>query len=279
MSLDNYPTPAQTSVFIGGFHVDDAYGIHFEVQHPRVPLYSYNQSEYTQVADGKILVTGTLMINFRYPGYLAEAIENDQRIQDTANLVDQTINKVGNSFGFPESQLAQRARSPHLIPYQRMNKDQLRTTLKAMKQTDDPNVRMQIMALSISNGNFREVSHLARRLFNRGAPVGPVENPVQMASRESRFEIQVAYGDPGGPMKVDILKNCQITGMAKHITSSAHGSRGSVSGAAIFESYPFIASRLDQWIVDPHQGLVKEYGRTPKSFSSTVPLKTVADYL
>ena len=279
MDINHYPTPAQTTVFIGGYHIDDAYGVHFEVQHPRVPLYSYNQSEFSQVADGKILVTGTLMINFRYPGYLAEAIKNYHRTKATAGTIDRIINKVGNRFGVPESNIAERASSPHLIPYQKMNRDQLKVTLQALRATDDPNARLQILALSLSNGNFQEVSKLARAAVGDHIPEGPIENPVLAPSRGGNFEIQVAYGDASGPMKVDILKDCYITGMSKHITSSAHGARGSVSGAAIFESYPFIARRLDQWVVDPHEGTVKEYGRTPKAFSSSVPLKTVSDYL
>ena len=67
--------------------------------------------------------------------------------------------------------------------------------------------------------------------------------------------------------------------MAKHITSSAHGHRGSVSGAPIFEAYPFIAQRLDQWVLDVHEGVVREYGRTPKEFNSTARIRTAEEFL
>lgn len=279
MLLHDYPTPAQTTIFVGDNFLDDAYSVNFEVQHPRVPLYGYNQSFYSQMADGKVLVTGTLIINYRYPGYLAEAIK---RYQDFARTRQMAEDIIGSHLGgFPTAGLS----DPHPIGVidltsRRLNRDKLRVKLKDLRSTDDPNERTRIIARSMVNGTFRDVSQLSRLLFSEDLAETTRENPAQIPAREGNFDIQIAFGDGAGPLRVDILRACHITGMAKSMSSSAHGHAGSVSGAPIFEVYPFVAKRLDQWMIDLKNGQANEYARAyPKSTRTTVPVKRVNDYL
>jgi len=229
MLLHDYPTPAQTTVFIGDQYLDDAYSINFEIQQPRVPLYGYNQSYFSLMADGKILITGTLIINFRYPGYLQTAISRYEDFRHTAGMVEnvfESIGRAGNLYGgFPAYGLSDPNAPWRPAPQTRqLNREGLRETLERLRGTDDPNERARIMARSMLNGSFRDVSRLAQLLWvdtERDDSIRK-QNPAQITSAEGNFDIQVAYGDGVGPMRVDVLKNCHVTGMAKSMSSSAH---------------------------------------------------------
>ena len=71
-----YPTASTATVFLNGFHIDQAYRVDFRDSVPKIPIYGYNDYTYTKVVRGQGIVQGMLVTNFTYPGYLAEALRN-----------------------------------------------------------------------------------------------------------------------------------------------------------------------------------------------------------
>ena len=71
-----YPTPSTTTYWIrqgtGGaeYKIDDIYRVDFQRRVNHQPIYGYNSKQFDFVAQGKELVSGNLVINFRYPAYL-----------------------------------------------------------------------------------------------------------------------------------------------------------------------------------------------------------------
>lgn len=73
----SYPSPAEVKIYIGGQWVDDAYRVDYNVSTPRTPLYDYTSKFYRAVAEGHTLVQGQIIINYRFPNYLATALNKN----------------------------------------------------------------------------------------------------------------------------------------------------------------------------------------------------------
>lgn len=71
-----YPTASTVAVFLNGLHIDQAYRIDYKDNIPKMPIFGYNDYEFTQVARGKGYVQGLLIINFTVPYYLTNVIES-----------------------------------------------------------------------------------------------------------------------------------------------------------------------------------------------------------
>jgi hypothetical protein len=270
MRLDDYPTPAQTSIYIGDQWIDDATRVQFEIQHPRIPLYGYNRGEFGAVADGKILITGNLVINYRLPGYLLQAIEN-ARANDTVRNVDTALRiHQGEGGDTP-----------------RLTRPKLYELLKELKRDTDSTKRLSRLGRAMRDGTFREVSALMRQVMtSRFRDVDDRwftqrNNPALGKASDVAFDIQVAYGDNYGPMKVDVLRECYITGMGKAMSASAGGGGFSASGMPIYEVYPFIARTIDQFLVEVEKDPAYDGLRTGPYAKTVKPQKgmTVADVL
>ena len=70
-----YPTPSTTNYYINGYLIDDVFRIDFKRAQQHQPIYGYHSDKFDFVARGKELVTGQIVINYRYPGYLRNVIE------------------------------------------------------------------------------------------------------------------------------------------------------------------------------------------------------------
>jgi len=69
-----YYTPAQVTVYLNGYLVDDACAISYEVSDNWTPLWGHNDRLFRRVAEGQTMVMGSLLVRFRYHGYLKRAI-------------------------------------------------------------------------------------------------------------------------------------------------------------------------------------------------------------
>src|SRR5688572_11140905 len=85
MPLKNhYPTPSSVQYYMSDALIDDIYRIDFKRAINRQPVYGYDSRRFDFVVDGKELITGNIIINFRYPGYLRNIIM-DMRIKENEN--------------------------------------------------------------------------------------------------------------------------------------------------------------------------------------------------
>lgn len=90
-TLENYyPTASNIACFINGLHIDEAYQIQFRELSNKVPIYGYNDFEFSKIAYGKRLVEGTLVIAFKFAGYLNVAID------DTYNNATPFVSRLYN---------------------------------------------------------------------------------------------------------------------------------------------------------------------------------------
>ena len=71
-----YSTASTVAAFINGYHIEQAYGFNYKETIPKVPVYGYNDYEFSKVLRGKGIVQGILVVNFVFPGYLTAVLTN-----------------------------------------------------------------------------------------------------------------------------------------------------------------------------------------------------------
>jgi hypothetical protein len=69
-----YSTASSVAAFVNGYHIEQAYGFNFKESVPKIPIYGYNDYEFSKVVRGKGMVQGILVVNFVFPGYLTAAL-------------------------------------------------------------------------------------------------------------------------------------------------------------------------------------------------------------
>lgn len=75
-----YSTASNVAAFINGFHIEQAYGFNYKESIPKVPIYGYNDYEFSKVVRGKGIVQGIFVINFTFPGYLTSVLTTRQDV-------------------------------------------------------------------------------------------------------------------------------------------------------------------------------------------------------
>lgn len=233
-----YPTPSQSQLFIDDIWIDDAHQVDFREENARLPIYGYNRSEYVTVAHGKELISGSVIINFRFPNYLGHAI----------------LEAMRSKKGVEERLRSSKVGSPSKLTGPELNRKEMRDLLRQMKSTDATG-RLKLLAEGVERGTFHQVSGLSRVLFDRDLADLPGEeiNPVRVTSEFGGFRMVLTYGHVSGKSVVETLEECYITGRGKSMTASSGGGGASSSGSVIYEVYPFIARRVDSKLVDLSQ--------------------------
>ncbi len=79
--VKHYPTPSTTTYYVGEFQIDDIFRVDFQRKITDQPIWGYGSREFDFIARGREIVTGNIIINFRYPGYLRNVIES-RRVQE-----------------------------------------------------------------------------------------------------------------------------------------------------------------------------------------------------
>lgn len=239
MSLDTYNTPSTSTVYINGFKIDDIFRVDWSDKTGKTPLYGWGDTQYRTVANGREVVTGSLILHYRWPGYLFTALKNQG-------------NGVNGSITTDE------------------DRDNLRTTLNNLKQGTVES-RVQTL-MKISEGGtpeeFDKHALLLQSLFMNDTldqsgiliEKGKTLPPSQLPVSDGPFAINIVYGNPdSNSFYVEkIIQGVHFLGETQVISASAAGGGDmSSSGSPIFEVYTFLARRVDEKIHDeqPRQNL------------------------
>jgi hypothetical protein len=86
---ENYYTPCNVGIYIGGYRLSDAFRVDWDARDSKTPLYGWADDTFKAVSNGRKIITGRLVINYRYPGYLTAAIaeyQNQQSPIDTRKI-------------------------------------------------------------------------------------------------------------------------------------------------------------------------------------------------
>lgn len=238
-----YPTPSQSAIYIGEYHIDDAYAVDWNSNDSNSPLYTYFKKTYVNVSLGKQLVTGSLAINFRYPGYLTYAVAEARKTFTTAqiNEISQHTRDGKASLEFYLDTMRSGS-----------TEDRLRLLMESAAQGAEQLDKMSALSFMAQSGgaNIDQGGATTRYL-----EVFDVQNPWEVET--SPIDIWVHYGDLDQSHIADIIEDVMFTGKSKQIQAGVLSGGGiSASGNNILELYSFYAKRVTQVQIDPGQPLV-----------------------
>jgi len=216
---NSYYTPCNVGIYIGGYRVSDAFRVDWDARDSKTPLYGWADDTFSAVSNGRKIITGRLVINYRYPGYLATAIAEYQNQQ---NPID--TRKISNDLNEFLS-LDTRGRVAYIakIAAKNYGDDRLGTTAK------DPHSR--------SSYNYMSPNY---------DPNDPYSATVEAYKMKSTFDILIAYGDIQEEDHIEVvIKDAYIVGQSQVISASATGGGDvSSSGSPIYEIYSFFAKEI-----------------------------------
>jgi hypothetical protein len=87
-----YFSGAQTEISIGKFKVDEAIEVEGVYSMSQTPIYGYASTHFNTVAVGKVLVSGSIIINYVFDGYLYAFIKAAKE----KNVIDAILNQYAN---------------------------------------------------------------------------------------------------------------------------------------------------------------------------------------
>lgn len=233
MTSKFYPTPSDVKCYINGIEIDDMYRIDFKREVRHQPIYGYADKKWSFAAKGKELVTGQLVLNYRYPGYLTAVILK-------ATIDEVTQNKANGSF-------VQNPVPPeNFIDF---------TAIESLGAEE----RAAYIANELQNGrgtNQALIDELKKRfrerfinddVIDRSSRVNKFTSPLSLDGHLTPFDISMRYGfqeqDTGYRR---VFKSCVLIGESSVISSAAGaGNDMSSSAQPVFEVYPFFCKTID----------------------------------
>lgn len=273
MATRFYPTPStctytlhKPNKYSGGHGgeamvVDDMYRVDFQRRVSHQPIYGYDDTQFGFVAQGKELVTGNMIINFRYPGYLrnlimALAIGAQQDRLEYAEKMENAPSKLTDVF--EENNIEHLAKDIENLEgsadklkaignYMALNRKGGKTVVSGLDgritggfiklDPHNPNSRTVLMKGTESKGYHHGndsiiavIEALQSRFIrkysrddidDRKAGGQSIYSPLDIPVKEMTFDMSVRYGNNSTSNFVRIFKDCYITGEEETVSASA----------------------------------------------------------
>lgn len=219
---DKYYTPCNVGIYIGGYKVSDAFRVDWDARDSKTPLYGWADETYSAVTNGRKIVTGRLVINYKYPGYLSRAITEFTRGQNPINAA--AVVKANDEF----NQLREKSSEERV---------------KFLAQLAAKNYGDDRLGGYWNNGSIQL----------EGEPLTQFFAGIEAYKQKSTFDILVTYGDILKEQHIEVtLKDAYIVGQSQTISASATGGGDvSSSGSPIYEIYSFFAKEIVERSVGP----------------------------
>jgi hypothetical protein len=227
---DKYYTPCNVGIYIGGYRLSDAFRVDWDARDSKTPLYGWADDTFSAVTNGRKIISGRLVINYKYPGYLSTAINeftHNQNPIDTRKEVHETEEFLSKSSVERVKWLAQ----------------------VAAKNYGD-------------NELGGSVNWAGGSIQMAGEPLREFSSALEAYKQKRTFDILVAYGDIMSEDHIELLiKDAYIVGQSQVISASATGGGDvSSSGSPIYEIYSFFAKEILENLVGARDNMSKPAG-------------------
>lgn len=210
-----FPTSSRVKIAINGMEVDLAFRLDWKESTPRIPIYGYNDVEYTRTIRGRKLIQGFLVCNYIAPHYLSSVLEASE------------INKASKN---------------------RQEFDDVLAELPNNQTEAGRKARAEVLASFIfPDGNRGPVKEFKKNLIDQFTKGGDDINVPNILSPRLRppgeytvpFDMDVYYTEPEFANWKVRLEGVEITDVSQ--TISAAGADG--SSDPLYETTEFIAKR------------------------------------
>lgn len=268
MILGDYPTPGDVKIYVDDLLVDDAYRVDYEEQDKKIPLYGFHQKLYADVADGKVIVVGNIIIHYRFPGYLNHALQRvlvareRNALKDTAVMSPGPGPAPGGPGGAPGQQVIQRGYGGALPV--------ISSFIEDIRRARTPADFVGMLKQAATSGTFEPASLVLQELFGSNAEFYGDRNQIEGALEKATvsspvtsgpqdfiggwkgFDLRLDYGYIGtrtqGVYHSEVLKGVHLTGRRKVVNASTAGGDLSASGQSLLEVYPFFCREVQALI-------------------------------
>ena len=242
-----YSTASTVAAFLNGYHIEQAYGFNYKENVPKIPIYGYNDYEYSKVVRGKGIVQGILVLNFVFPGYLTAVLTYRN---DTYNPKLYNYNLPGGPGEYLPS--TQKQIQEDII-------GRLKTELPANDSPESKRARAEYIANLISKDSPLEgyKTKVALNKFFNTAPSDPgdlydtsnvrryknrIQSPlVADSSPAIGNQLDIYYQDPDLATWFVRFNNVHFTDVSQNISQA--GADG--SSEPLYEIYEFIAKNKE----------------------------------
>mgnify|MGYP006883056312 CR=1 FL=1 len=240
MSKKFYPTPSTTKCYVNDIELDDIFRVDFKRNKNHQPIYGYNDEQFGFVAKGKELVSGQIVINFRYPGYLTAVLKN-------AYLIKDVLNESKAQF---DTATAPKA-SAIIDELDKLAFDGMTSAEKAAyvgnilagrrTANDIADLKNQLKNEYIGDLSSTEASR------NLNDEASGVRSPLDFDTSKLTFDLVIKYGfQDDESMYRRIFKDCILVGESSTVSAAAGvGNDMSSSAQGILEVYPFFARTIE----------------------------------
>jgi len=243
-----YPTPSTTKCYIGDIELDDIFRVDFKRNINHQPIYGYNDQQFGFVAKGKELVSGQIVINFRYPGYLASVLKK----MDIHKQINEKSLAVFDKKGVDISKLNKSARRDYILTHLESLPDVLSKTAFAASLTEE-----------VKDSKYREteITHLkdalkdlyindiqeSQKASMQLNEFSGFNSPLDFDIKNTKFDLIIQYGfHENSNMYKRVFKDCVLVGESSTASAAAGaGNDMSSSAQSILEIYPFFARTID----------------------------------
>jgi hypothetical protein len=251
-----YPSPSSTTYYINEYLLSDMYRVDFKRDVRKQPIYGYDSKQFDFVAKGKELVTGQLVVNYRYPGYLRNVIK--QAASRDASVADHAHRKLLKRS--KEGARTEALSRLSVFDSTALVQDKAKVIAEALSQREvkteggdtettvaprlRPDLVFQIMKENLENRHFMD------RLELDESEISTMSSPLDRS--HDPFDIIVRYGFQGvAGGYARMFRDVHLIGESQSVTASAgistagDGLQQSSSAMPILEVYPFFARTVE----------------------------------
>lgn len=252
-NLKFYPSPSVVTYYINGLFIDDVFRVDFERKVTHQPIWGFDSQTYDFVARGKEVVSGNIIVNFRYPGYLKAAIQHSKSAIKDVNVSMQDQNRSYIQTLDPLS-LSERMKSlsykmgpvkVDTVPTQNLD--------GSWNLHGGPSINLRNVPGQKGGAGATMIGVLKEELMKKYGSM-PQEESQESAIYSSvldeekitPFDLVVRYGMQGiSSGFVRVFKECVIIGEGQTVSANA-GVGGDLSSSAqpILEIYPFFCRTI-----------------------------------
>ena len=234
MSNRFYPTPSDVRCYINGIEIDDMFRVDTKRQVNHQPIYGYNDQQFGFIAKGKELITGQLVLNFRYPGYLTAALE---KAATTKILSDEVFKESFERSAIPVPK--------DILDFSAMDGMSTDQKLSHIAERFERDIGTNQYIVDRLKMQFDKAYNAEDDVDN--TPAGMFDSPLDRGTHLYIFDMTVKYGNhekEAGFRR--IFRDCVLIGESSTYSAAAGaGNDMSSSSQPIFEIYPFFARTVD----------------------------------
>jgi hypothetical protein len=256
------PTTSKVRVMIHGVDLDLGFRLDWKHSQPKIPVYGYNDTDYTKTIRGRNLVQGFLVMNYVAPHYLSALLEQwDQKTRISEKLeIDELISNLPGTDTAANRIARAELLSSLLFPSSGANSEPLvdqvemkmRSPLERVAKRGSPGVLKRAFDSGLVAGPTGGIPDIKTKLidrFTKGTGTNIVPRIAGPGDYSTPFDMTIYHMEPEFSNWCVILEDVEITDVSQ--TLSAAGNDG--SSDPIYETYEFIAKRRQIKEVDRPQ--------------------------